>query len=80
MRKVAKPILELSNICKKGKSGVIERLDLSIPSGDSFAVVCTDSENAALLTDIIAGKTAPGCPGIRQPASKTVEVYRVFVI
>ena len=59
MKKIAKPIIELSNICRSDKKCSIERLDLSVPDGDSFAVVYTSPGSISLLLDILSGKVQP---------------------
>ena len=56
MKKLSKPILELSNICRTDKSGTVERLNLSISSGDCFAVVYDSDKNISLLTEILSGR------------------------
>lgn len=59
MKRIAAPIFELSNICHSDKKGVVDRLSLSVPRGDCFAVVYRSSENIALLLDILSGKVTP---------------------
>lgn len=59
MKKIAKPILELSNICRSDKNGSIERLDLSLTEKDCFAVVHDREKSISLLMEIISGKSPP---------------------
>lgn len=56
MKKVAGPILEISNLYKKVKNKTVERLNISILSGNTFAVLHKNSDNIELLTDIISGR------------------------
>ena len=39
MKKIASPILEISNLCKKEKNKNISRLNLIIAAGESMAVL-----------------------------------------
>ena len=59
MKKIEKPIIELSNICFTTKSAVVDRLYLSVPKGDRYAVVYRNDENIALLLDILSGSVTP---------------------
>ncbi len=59
MKKIAKPIIEISNINHSSRKAEIEGMSLSVPSGDSFAVVCRKPESIALILEIIAGKVTP---------------------
>ncbi len=59
MKKVAQPILELSNICKSDKKSQIERLDLTVPSGDTFVVLHKCPNNISLLMEILSGRVSP---------------------
>ncbi len=59
MKKIAKPIIELSNICRKDKKGTIDRLSLSLTGGDCFAVVYRNDDNIELLFEIFRGRVAP---------------------
>ena len=55
MKKIAAPVLEISNLCKKEKNKTIERLNLIVPSGDSLSVLYKNEENIELLCDILKG-------------------------
>lgn len=55
MKKIAAPILEISNLCKKEKNKTINRLNLIIASGESMAVLYKNEENIDLLCDILKG-------------------------
>lgn len=59
MKKIAKPIIEISNIKHSSRKAAIEGMSLSVPNGDSFAVVCQKPDSVALILDIIAGKITP---------------------
>ena len=59
MKKIAKPILELSNICRADKKSTVDRLSLSVPAGDCFAVLYKNSDNISLLTEILSGRVSP---------------------
>lgn len=62
MKKIAPPILEISNLCKKEKNKTINRLNLIISAGESMAVLYKNEENIELLCDILKGskKTEKG--------------------
>jgi len=55
MKKIAAPVLEISNLCKKEKNKVIDRLNLIVPSGESLSVLYKDDDNIELLCDILKG-------------------------
>lgn len=56
MKKIAAPILEISNLCsKKEKNKSIDRLNLIIPKGESMAVLYKNETNIELLCDILNG-------------------------
>ena len=55
MKKIAAPILEISNLCKKEKNKNISRLNLIIAAGESMAVLYKNEENIELLCDILKG-------------------------
>ena len=59
MKKISKPILELSNICRSDKKGAVERLDLSVPSGESFAVIYSEPGGISLLLEMLGGRISP---------------------
>ena len=59
MKKIAKPIIELSDIYRSSKKACIEGLNISVPDGDSYAVVHSNQDNISLLLDIIGGKVPP---------------------
>ena len=59
MKKISKPVLELSNICRADKKANIDRISLSIPEGESCAVLCGNEANISLLLDIVSGKVSP---------------------
>ena len=59
LKKIAKPILELSGVCRSDKKSAVERLDLSVPSGDSFAVLYKNNDNISLLLEILSGRVPP---------------------
>lgn len=55
MKKIAAPVLEISNLCKKEKNKSINRLNLIIAAGESMAVLYKNEENIELLCDILKG-------------------------
>ena len=59
MKKIAKPIMELSNISRSDRKSTIERLTLSVPDGDSYGVLCKSESNITLLTEILSGRISP---------------------
>lgn len=59
MKKIEKPIIELSNICHSTKKAIVDRLYISVTKGDCFAVVYKDENNIDLLLDILAGNITP---------------------
>ena len=59
MKKIAQPILELSNISRSDKKSEIDRLSLSITYGDSFTVLHSCPDNVSLLTEILLGRVFP---------------------
>lgn len=56
MRKIAKPIIELSGINHITKKAAVERFSLSLPTGDTYAVLHKSPQDISMLIDIIAGK------------------------
>ncbi len=59
MKKIAQPILELSNISRSDKKSEVEKLNLSIPAGDCFVVLHSCPDNISLITEILSGRVAP---------------------
>lgn len=59
MKKLSIPILELSNINKKTRKALIERLSLTVPKGDTLSVLYKNENNISLLTELLSGKTKP---------------------
>ena len=59
MKKLSLPILELSNICRSSRKADIERLELTVPTGESFAVLHSSPEAVSLLLDILEGRVSP---------------------
>ena len=45
MKKLSIPILELSNINKKTRKALIERLNLTVPKGDTLSVLYKNENN-----------------------------------
>ncbi len=55
MKKIAAPILEISNLCKKEKNTTIDRLNIILPIGESMAVLYKNDAAIELLCDILKG-------------------------
>lgn len=59
MKKIKIPILEISNLFVSDKKCCIEHFNLSIPHGDSFAVLCGREDEKKLFLEVLSGKHKP---------------------
>ena len=59
MKKVQIPILEVSNIVKKTKKAQLEGISISVPSGDSLAILCKNNDVCDIMFEILSGAIKP---------------------
>ena len=59
VKKIEKPILELSSISRSDKKSNIDGLTLSVPGGSSFGVLYKNDDNISLLLEILSGRVPP---------------------
>ena len=59
MKKVQIPILELSNITKKTKKSQLEGVSITVPSGDSLAILCKNDDICDVMFDVVSGAIKP---------------------
>ena len=59
MKKVQIPILEVSNITKKTKKAQLEGVSITVPSGDSLAILCKNDDICDVMFDVLSGAIKP---------------------